>query len=237
MSKEEATIFVSHSSKDTLLIKFTELAFEHMDIKPYFAKNRIEGKNPVDKIIDAITSSKAFFALITPNVVNDLHTRDWVNFELGVARTNQIKIFIWIDKTILATKTYPRLIDNITDYNEFDFQSDDECYKVILVIRDIVENLSGRKNVLKNNLELLGQLGIMEAQTLAESFIIAQKGLNFDIEINLTEPTSDGWIIKGTASENKRINLIPYQWIVLIKGKTISSYEFKPKLSSHYTNL
>ena len=80
MSNEKSTIFISHSSKDFKLIKFAELAFENLDIKPYFAKNRIEGKNPVDKIVEAISNAKAFFALITPNVVNDVHTRDWVSF-------------------------------------------------------------------------------------------------------------------------------------------------------------
>lgn len=62
---------MSHSSKDTKLIRLIELAFANREIEPYFAKLRMEGKNPVEKIVEAIGKSIGLFALITPTVVED----------------------------------------------------------------------------------------------------------------------------------------------------------------------
>lgn len=227
MSKEENTIFISHSSKDVKLIKIAELAFENLDIKPYFAKNRIEGKNPVDKIVEAISNAKAFFSLITPNVINDVHTRDWVSFEIGVARANEKGIFVWIDTEILKSKSYPRLIENVADYSGFDCKSDEDCLTVIRAIRGLALNSGGKLSRTESNGEESIIVGMEEAQKIAREFVISQKKEYTDIEISSSEPKPDGWIVQGTSSRSTSHSYGSYHWTVIIRGKTVFSYDFK----------
>ena len=136
LSNGKRTIFVSHSSKDTETVLLIELSFANRRIKPYFAKSRMEGKNPVEKIIEAIGKSIGLFALITPNVVKDTYTRDWVVFEIGVAKAKGIPIFCWIDEKVAVTKNFPKLLENITDYDHFDCQKIDDCIRVANSVRD-----------------------------------------------------------------------------------------------------
>lgn len=142
MSHNKRTIFVSHSTKDTKLIRLISLAFADREINPYFASKKIEGKNPVEKILKAITGSMGLFALITPNVVDESYTRDWVVFELGGAKALGIPIFCWVDQEVAKSKSYPRLLENLTDYNKFDSQDDEECCRVAEAIREKAFELS-----------------------------------------------------------------------------------------------
>lgn len=131
MTKRTYRIFVSHSSKDTKMIDLVTLAFKNRDVAPFFARRVMMGKNPVEKIIAAIDSSLALFVLMTPDVVYENHTRDWVVFEIGVARTKGIPIFCWMDGNVAKHKAFPKLIENITDYDTFDPNVDDECFRIV----------------------------------------------------------------------------------------------------------
>ena len=225
MSNKTCTIFISHSSKDVKLINLAELAFESLNIKPYFAKNRIEGKNPVDKIVEAISTSKAFFALITPNVVTDQHTRDYVNFEIGVARANRMKIYVWIDTSVLLNKSYPRLIENVTDYLKFDCQSDEDCCNMLNAFHDIASKSDFLTVVQEANTQTV--IAMDEAQKIAKNFVLLQKPNYSGIELSSSEPTSDGWLLKGNCSRSTGNSFGSYHWTVIIKGTTAFSYDFK----------
>jgi len=93
------------------------------------------GKNPVQKIIDAIDNSMALFALITSQVVYDTHTRDWVVFEIAVAKVKDVPVFCWIDEAV-PKKSYPPMIQNITDYVTFKGLSDEECNRIVTAMVD-----------------------------------------------------------------------------------------------------
>jgi hypothetical protein len=230
--KTESIVFVSHSSKDEKLIRLVELAFDDRDIKPYFAKNRIEGKNPVEKIVEAISNSKYFFALVTSNVVNDTHTRDWVNFEIGVAKAFNKKIFVWIDKGVSADKKYPQLLENVTDYNSFDCQSDKDCHNVVIAIRNqALDHLIEPKNRIEQTLRIETPISMDEAQKIAEQFILTKKPEYTKIDISSSENNAGDWIIKGRISRSGNKSYGSENWSITIKGKEIVSYEFKPGFS------
>ncbi len=180
LSNSKCTIFLSHSSKDTELIRLIELAFAGREIEPYFAKQRMEGKNPVAKIVEAITNSIGLFALITPAVVEDTYTRDWVVFEIGVAKAKEVPIFCWLDESIDSKKSYPRLIENITDYDNFNCQNIDSCIVAANSIRDKAFKLTGltRKASDFNDKQLkTGLTQIEKAQAIAEKSL-PEKGTN-----------------------------------------------------------
>ncbi len=135
----EKQIFISHSSKDEDLIKIIQTAFINSDIAPFFAKRVMTGEHPIKKIVGAIERSIGLFALITPNVVNETRTRDWVIFELGVAEAKNIPLFIWRDNNV--KRTFPKLIENLTDYSEFNLQNNDSCCEVAKQINEKASQL------------------------------------------------------------------------------------------------
>jgi hypothetical protein len=195
LSNDKCTIFVSHSSKDTKLISLIELAFAGREIEPYFAGSRMEGKNPVEKIVDAIGKSIGFFALITPSVVEDTYTRDWVDFEVGAAKAKGVRIFCWIDKSVATNESYPKLLENITDYDLFSSQEDNECIRVVNSIRDKAFGLGGlrRKSSDSSDERLRTEIDQMDqAHAMAEKSLA---GKNTDI--------SDAPSVKGTLRKSK----------------------------------
>ena len=137
-----------------------------------------------------------------------------------------MKIFVWIDSGILESKSYPRLIENVADYRKFDWQSDEDCYKVIMAIRSVALNL-GAKLLRKEDDQQLVIVGMEEAQKIAKKFVLSQKKNYTDIEISSSERKHDGWIIKGTSSRSTGTSYGSYHWTVVIKGNTVFSHDFK----------
>ena len=95
-------IFFSHSSRDRLLIEEIKKSFKEINVKPYFAFLEQEGRTPRTKIEEGIYASSAIFLLVTQNVLNDEHTRDWVSYEVGFARGlqrgagDEKRVYAWI---------------------------------------------------------------------------------------------------------------------------------------------
>lgn len=230
MCESKCRIFVSHSSKDTKLIRLTELTFANREIEPYFAGIRIEGKNPVDKIIEAITGSIGLFVIITPNAVNDTHTRDWIVFEIGVAKAKGITVFVWMDQKVASDKSYPQLLENITDYCKFDSENDEECYRIVGSIRDNAFKLAGvprqKDEPTREQLEE-GLVRMEEAQKIAEEFIAKQRIFS-RLQITTIEPKGNFWIIKGTITRASPKSCGSEHFTVTIKGKEVISWDLKP---------
>ena len=223
-------IFVSHSSKDTKLIELITLGFKGRKIAPFFARRIMMGKNPVEKIINAIDNSMALFALITPNVVHDNYTRDWVVFEIAVAKVKNVPIFCWIDKGVTENKTYPKLIENITDYDTFNYPYDEEYFRIVSSMVDKAFELRGKppeiveptKKELKE-----GLIQMEEAKKIAIDFV--EKRRKFDsITVNSIEPKGDRWIIEGDTFTTTKSGGGSEKWTIEIKGKEVLSYRFKP---------
>jgi len=230
MKKNANQIFVSHSSKDTKLIDLITLGFKDRKIVPFFAKREMVGENPVEKIINAIDKSMALFALMTPNVVHDNYTRDWVVFEIAVAKVKNVPIFCWIDKGVAENKTCAKLIENITDYDTFDYPYDEECYRVVSSMVEKAFELGGKppKVVEPTKKELKeGLIPMEEAKDIAVRFVTETKNPT-KIYVNSIEPKGDRWIVEGVSVTKTKRRGSSEKWTVEIKGKEILSYRFKP---------
>jgi hypothetical protein len=216
LNSDKHKIFVSHSSKDTTLISLIKLAFANQEIKPYFARLEMEGKNPVEKITQAINSSIGLFALITPTVVNDKHTRDWVVFELGVAKGKEIPIFCWIDESVATEKTYPKLLENITDFNKFNCLENDDRITVADSIRcKAFELLKARAKVLQ----------IEKSEIVREEHVLKKVSVDVDkkdlgkLEVKRKVLLPDASKIASLSINNNFLNQIYKKALLLAKGR------------------
>jgi len=90
-----AQIFVSHSHKDKDLRSFFSTAFAGTNVKAIFEEfEKILGKDvSAEQISRDIENSRALFVLLSKNVQDIPHTRDWVVWETGVAKNKDIWIF------------------------------------------------------------------------------------------------------------------------------------------------
>jgi hypothetical protein len=90
-----AQIFVSHSRRDKDIIHFFLEAFAGTKVKPLLEE--LEQEPPVgvtaEKIEQDIQSSNAVFLLLSENVENLKHTRDWMNWECGTAKNKDMWVF------------------------------------------------------------------------------------------------------------------------------------------------
>ena len=87
-----AKIFASHSQRDKDIIHFFLEAFAGTKVK--LLLEELEQKLPVgvtvEKVEADIQSSNAVFVLLSENVENLKHTRDWMNWECGASKNKDI---------------------------------------------------------------------------------------------------------------------------------------------------
>lgn len=90
-----AQIFVSHSQRDKDIVHFFLEAFAGTKVKPLLEELEQEPPTGVtaEKIESDIQSSNAVFLLLSENVENLKHTRDWMSWECGAARNKDIWVF------------------------------------------------------------------------------------------------------------------------------------------------
>lgn len=81
-----AHIFISHSGKDKDLRDFFSNAFAGTKVKAIFEEFEkiLIGKVTSEQIARDIENSKAVFVILSQNVQDIPHTRDWVVCETGV---------------------------------------------------------------------------------------------------------------------------------------------------------
>jgi hypothetical protein len=129
--KGKKSIFISHSRGDlNRLVKPAAFRIGCAGFEPYVASLRVAGKNPAEKVLEAIASSRALFAIITENVTRHRETRDWVLFEIGAAKSLKKPVFGW--KAARATVSEP--IKQITDYSVFDPEKPKEIKQMLDMI-------------------------------------------------------------------------------------------------------
>lgn len=225
-------IFVSHSSQDTKLIELTTLAFKGRELVPYFARREMAGENPVDKIIGAVDNSLALFALMTPNVVYVPDTRDWVVFEIAIAKYKKLPIFCWLDKTIADAKAFPKMLENITDYDTFQSFLDVECYRVVASMVEKAYELAGMPAIQEPTKKELktGLIQMEEAKKIAVDFVQREKNPT-SITVGAIEPKGDVWVVSGSTFTKSKGGGGSERWTIEIKGKKILSYRFEPGIS------
>ncbi len=90
-----AHIFLSHSQRDKDIIHFFLEAFAGTEVKAHLEELEKEPPTGVTakKIEQDIQMSNAVFVLLSENVENLEHTRDWVNWECGTAKNKDIWVF------------------------------------------------------------------------------------------------------------------------------------------------
>lgn len=90
-----ARIFVSHSGKDKDIVNFFSNAFASAQVKGIFEEFEkiLVGNITSSQITQDIENSNAIFVLLSHNVQNIPHTRDWVVWETGAAKNKDIWVF------------------------------------------------------------------------------------------------------------------------------------------------
>jgi len=90
-----AQIFVSHSKLDSDLVNFFRDAFFNTGVKPVFEEFEgiLTGAVTPLKVKGDIESSNALFVVLSQNVHEIPHTRDWVVWETGVGNNRDIWVF------------------------------------------------------------------------------------------------------------------------------------------------
>ena len=90
-----AQIFVSHSGRDKDLVDFFSNIFAGTKVKGVFEEFEkiLIGKITSSQVAVDIENSNAIFVILSQNVQNIPHTRDWVVWETGVAKNKDIWVF------------------------------------------------------------------------------------------------------------------------------------------------
>lgn len=140
MGKGLTRIFIAHSSKDEWLLKPIDNNLRLIGVDPYLA--RLEDPTPYplpQKLENAIQSSVAMFAFLTPNVANDKNTRDVVNWEISAAYHQQPKkpIYVFVEKGVEV----PLMLNYITVYATYDPFSQESLNKMVSKVQGIASAL------------------------------------------------------------------------------------------------
>ena len=90
-----AQIFVSHSKRDKDLVDFFSNAFATTKVKAIFEEFEkiLAGEITSCRVVQDIENSKALFVVLSQNVHDIPHTRDWVVWETGIAKNKDIWVF------------------------------------------------------------------------------------------------------------------------------------------------
>ena len=90
-----AQIFISHSKQDKESIHFFLEAFAGTKVKPHLEEleNEVPSGVTAHKIERDIQISNAVFVILSENVENLKHTRDWVTWECGAAMNKPVWVF------------------------------------------------------------------------------------------------------------------------------------------------
>lgn len=134
-------VFISHSSRDTNLIQMIDTNLKKIGVTPFFASLWQVGKPPVPKIVDEMWNSSALFILLTSNVMLDRETRDWVCFEIGVAKALEnfglLLIYGWRANNAELTD----LFKGVTDFVPFNPYDENSCLDMVSGMMEIAQQL------------------------------------------------------------------------------------------------
>lgn len=133
------TIFISHSRKDASLVENVYgilVNIGHIPIIEEFIPETEKQPIPHDEISKNVSLSDSVFLFLTDNVLATEYTRNWVIFEVGLARQGEKRVFVFERQGI----PIPYPIPYLTDYMIFDPQSIQD----LLAIQKIAKELVGR---------------------------------------------------------------------------------------------
>lgn len=104
-----ATIFISHSKRDTELVKVIDFNLRSVGIAPILREFTPESKPPYADIDADIARSDAVFAFLTQNVKVTDHTQNWVTHEITKAHDLNKPTYIIEDKNNPVHFPIPKL--------------------------------------------------------------------------------------------------------------------------------
>jgi len=129
--QEPPQIFIAHCSLSKKLLENIERIIINEKIKPFMANQADYGTNMVEQIVQAVSNSEALFAILSISSFKKQSTRDWIFFELGVAKgiwkktvskiSGSNKIYVWRDDRIKIPDL--NLVKNITEHKLFKMNS------------------------------------------------------------------------------------------------------------------
>jgi hypothetical protein len=134
-----ANIFISHSRKDASLIASVHQFLANVGHTPIIEEFIPESEKlpiPHDEIQRNVSVSDAIFLFLTDNVLATDYTRNWVVFEVGLARQASKRVFVFERHGV----PIPYPIPYVTDYMIFDPQSISD----LLAIQTIAKELVGK---------------------------------------------------------------------------------------------
>jgi hypothetical protein len=105
-----AQIFISHSQLDNDLKNFFAKIFSSTKVKAIWEEyEKIINQQEItsEKINEDIRISNAVFITLSQNIENIRHTRDWINWESGVASANNKDIWVFEPFEQLGKITVP----------------------------------------------------------------------------------------------------------------------------------
>ena len=143
-------IFIAHSSISKKLLENIKREIETEKVLTFIANQERYKTNFAEIIVQAISNSDALFAVLTKKAFKKQSTRDWIYFEIGLAKgmwkkavskvSNQYKIYVWKDVTINIPNRSP--INIIEEYKPLKINSKKSKDAMLDEMKSIAHNIS-----------------------------------------------------------------------------------------------
>jgi hypothetical protein len=132
-------VFISHSRKDTELVRVIDHNFRSVGVVPLFMEFTPESEPPYRKIEENVDLARAVFLFLTPNVTSSEYTKNWVSFEVGLAKKANKPVFVVEDFNNKVHFPVPYLTDYIL-YEPAKTEDWTSLQKILQKLRRIIEN-------------------------------------------------------------------------------------------------
>jgi hypothetical protein len=143
-------IFVTHTGLSKKLLTRIESVIKNENVRPVIADQQPSKVNLAERITKEIGASDALFVVLTKNALRKRSTRDWIMFEVGVAKamwknlmakvTKQYTIFAWKDMKIKLPSDGP--IKQFARYQPLNTRSNRSKDAMVDEMRAIARNIS-----------------------------------------------------------------------------------------------
>ncbi|UCH02293.1 MAG: nucleotide-binding protein [Candidatus Bathyarchaeota archaeon] len=147
--REQPQIFIAHTLMSKKLLEKIIRIIKNEHVTPFIANQETNEKNPVERISQAINNSEAFFSVLTKNTLKRQSIRDWIFFEIGLAKgiwkktskfTHRYEIFVW--KDIQIKLPYNNPIKVIADSKSINTRSKKSTDMMLEEMKAIARNIS-----------------------------------------------------------------------------------------------
>src|SRR6266581_2872143 len=110
-------VFVSHSRKDSGTKGAVRRGLAKVGLKPLFVEELVVGRPQMAEIKKRIENSAGFFVFFTRRSTQGV-TRDWICFEMGLAKAHGHDIYSWKRKDV-RRENVPVFLPELSKLNEY----------------------------------------------------------------------------------------------------------------------